>query len=133
MVDIAYKNPKTYPITSAILSKLLSLIEKPETQERILKAIVARFDKIPNTGHIKIWLQRITLKIDRTKKYDEPLCEKVNDNSIKIWNSDWLNNNLQNLINSTSIIDEQVVDKIDKVIDIKEVELFKTDYEESHQ
>lgn len=133
LVDIAYKNPKTYPITSAILSKLLSLIEKPETQERILKAILARFDKIPNTGHIKIWLQRITLKIDRTKKYDEPLCEKVNDNSIKIWNSDWLNNNLQNLINSTSIIDEQVVDKIDKVIDIKEVELFKTDYEESPQ
>lgn len=47
LVDIASKKPKTYPITSAILSKLLSLIEKPETQERILKAILARFDKIP--------------------------------------------------------------------------------------
>jgi len=130
LVDIAYKNPKTYPIAMAILSKLLSLLEKSETQEEILNAIKTKFDKIPNTGHIKLWLQRITIKIDRDKKYDEPLCEKVNDKSIKIWNSDWLKADFQKLLNETSIIDEQVIQDIDIVINQEEVELFKPEYDE---
>lgn len=129
LVDIAYKNPKTYPIASAILSKLLSLIEKVEVQEKILNATLEKFDKIPNTGHIKLWLQRLTIKIDRNKKYEEPLCEKVNDRTAKIWNSDWLNEDFQKLLTETTIIDEQIIEKIDKVIDSKEVELFKLDYE----
>lgn len=133
LVDIAYKNPRTYPIASAILSKLLSLIDKPEAQEKILNAIITRFSKIPNTGHIKIWLQRVTLKIDRNKNYCEPLCEKVNDATVKIWNSDWLNNDLQALISSTAIIDEKVIEQIDKVIDTKEIEVFKTNYQGSQE
>ena len=129
IVDIAYKNPKTYPISSAILSKLLSLINNVEIQDKILNVILKKFDKIPNTGHIKLWLQRITIKIDRNKKYEEPLCEKVNDKTAKIWNSDWLNADFQKLLTETTIIDEQIIEKIDKVIDSKEVELFKLDYE----
>ena len=130
LVDIAYKNPKTYPIATAILSKLFSLLEKPETQERIFNAIMTKFDKIPNTGHIKLWLQRITIKIDRNKYYDEPLCEKVNDKSKRIWNSDWLNADFQKLINETSIIDEQIINDIDIVINQEEVQLFKPEYDE---
>ena len=130
LVDIAYKNPRTYPIATAILSKLLSLLEKPATQERILCNIKTKFDKIPNTGHIKLWLQRITIKIDPDKKYDEPLCEKVNDKFIKIWNSDWLNADFQKLLNETSIIDEQIIQDIDIVINQEEVELFKPEYDE---
>lgn len=129
IVDIAYKNPKTYPISSAILSKLLSLIDNVEIQDKILNVILKKFDKIPNTGHIKLWLQRITIKIDRNKKYEEPLCEKVNAKTAKIWNSDWLNADFQKLLIETTIIDEQIIEKIDKVIDSKEVELFKLDYE----
>jgi len=129
LVDITYKNPKTYPIAMAILSKLLSLLEKPETQERILRAIKTKFDKIPNTGHIQLWLQRITIKIDRSKNYNEPLCEKVNNKSIKIWNSDWLNADFQKILNETSIIDEQIIQDIDIVINQTEVQLFKIEYD----
>lgn len=128
LVDIAYKNPKTYPISSAILSKLLSLIDNVEIQNKILNVILKKFDKIPNTGHIKIWLQRITIKIDRNRIYEEPLCDKVNDISLKIWNSDWLNAEFQELLSKTTIIDEQVIETIDTVIDPAEVELFKSDY-----
>lgn len=133
LVDIAYKNPKTYPIASAILSKLLSLIEKAETQEKILTAISTKFDKIPNTGHINLWLQRITIKIDRNKEYYEPLCKKVNDKSVQIWNSVWLNADFQKLLNETTIINEQIIEQIDKVITSKEVEIFKTDYQDEQE
>lgn len=130
LVDIMYKNPRTYPIASAILSKLLSLLNDPAKRDSILHSTMSKFAKIPNTGHIKIWLQRLTIKIDRPRVYDEGLCKKVNDPTIKIWNSDWLNNFLKTLIDSTPIIDEQIIQDIDIVINQAEVQLFKPEYDD---
>lgn len=129
LVDIMYKNPRTYPIASAILSKLLSLIQDNDEKNKILNLIYQRFDKIPNTGHIKIWLQRITIKLDRQRQYAEKLCEKVNNPALQIWNSDWLENNLKTIIETTAVIDEAVIAEIDEVIASEEVELFKNEYE----
>ena len=125
-----YKNPRTYPIASAILSKLLSLLTEATKKDELLNLIYRRFDKIPNTGHIKIWLQRLTIKLDRPRVYDEILCRKVNDATIQIWNSDWIENNLKTLIENTPIIDEAVIADIDVVIDNSEVEMFKSDYDD---
>lgn len=124
LVDIAYKNPKTYPVAAAILSKLLSLIEDDDTQISILNQIVAKFDKIPNTGHIQLWLQRVTIKINRDQAYKELLCQKVNDLTVNIWNSEWLNDELREIIEDEPIIDEEVIDEIDIIIDSNEFQLF---------
>lgn len=131
LVDIMYKNPRIYQIASAILSKLLSLLTDANERDEILNLIYRRFDKIPNTGHIKIWLQRLTIKIDRLRIYDEDLCKKVNDSAIQLWNSDWVENNLRALIENTPIVDEAVITGIDIIIGNDEVQLFKSDYEYS--
>ncbi|WP_084650930.1 RNA-directed DNA polymerase [Runella zeae] len=129
LVDIMYKNPRVYPIASAILSKLLSLISTINEKDEILNLIYKRFEKIPNTGHIQIWLQRITIKLDRSKQYFEGLCQKVNNPALQIWNSEWLESNLKAIIETTPIIDEAVITNIDVVIAREEVELFKTEYD----
>jgi hypothetical protein len=133
LVDIMYKNPRTYPIASAILSKLLSLIPENNKKNEILDLVSQKFVKIPNTGHIKIWLQRLTIKLDRQRQYSERLCEKVNSQELQIWSSDWLENNLKTLIETTAIIDETVIADIDVVIAKEEVELFKTEYDYAEQ
>ncbi|WP_126244389.1 RNA-directed DNA polymerase [Chitinophaga rhizosphaerae] len=132
LVDIMYKNPRVYPIASAVLSKLLSLVPDHKKNE-ILILIHNRFEKIPNTGHIKIWLQRVTIKLDREKVYSEKLCEKINNPRLQIWNSDWIENNLRTVIEATEIIDEDVINNIDVVISSKEIELFKTEYDYAEQ
>jgi RNA-directed DNA polymerase len=124
LVDIALKNPRTYSISSAILSKFLSLVESKEVQNQILNSIVARFNKIPNVGHLEVWLQRVVLKTDRQRDFDEKLCKKVNDPTIHLWNSEWLNKNLRDLIENESIVDEEILQSIDEVINIEEVQLF---------
>ena len=125
LVDIAFKNPRTYPIVCGILSKFLLLINENDKQSALLNQIKNRFQKIPNTGHIKIWLQRITLKIDRDIEYEEILCKRLNDNSIKIWNSDWLNSELVDIINTTQIINKQIIEEIDSSIEPDEIQLFE--------
>jgi len=129
LTDITYKNPRTYPISSAILSELLVFVTEIEREDLVNK-ILKKFELIPNTGHLQIWIQRITIKFDRNKNYTEKLCQKLNSQTVKIWNSDWLNNDLQNLINKEIIINEQIIDELKYVIEPDEVQLFdsKTNY-----
>jgi hypothetical protein len=126
LVDIAYKNPRTYPITSAILSKLLSLTKSKIVQNNLWRSIEKRFKKIPNTGYLQIWLQRVIIKIRRDKVFNEALCRKVNDARLPMWNSDWLKDDIKKVINTTKIVSEDVIKEIDKVIEPKEVEVFET-------
>jgi len=133
LVDIMYKNPRTYPIASAILSKLLSLISDNAKKNEILSLIYQRFEKIPNTGHIKIWLQRLTIKFDRQRQYTEKLCKKVNNPALQIWNSDWIEHNLKTIIETTPIVDESIISDIDIVIASEEIELFKNEYDYAEQ
>lgn len=129
VVDIAYKNPRSYSICAAILSRLLQFINDEEERKKIINQVLNKFEKIPNTGHIKIWLQRITVKSDRLKEYNELLCTKVNDKSVNLWNSDWLNADLQKLISYEPIIDEEALKAMDMVIAGNEVQMFSVDYD----
>lgn len=54
---------------------------------------------------------------------------------LTLWqnNSDWLENGLKAVIESTPIIDEAVIDSIDVIIAKEEVELFKSEYQYSEE
>jgi hypothetical protein len=105
VVDIAYKNPRVYHMVTAILSKLLSLLKDKNEINLIMESIDKKFQKIPNVGHLQIWLQRLTLKIDKDKDYPESLCKRVNDRNTPLWQNDWLNDAIKQVIDNTLIID----------------------------
>lgn len=125
ITDIAYHNPRTYAISSAILSLFIHLIESDDEKRTVIDKIRKRFEKIPNTGHLLIWLQRITLRFDKNYEYKEPLCRLVEGvPSIEIWNSDWLRPEFSKLIKSSMIINQEKIEKLAPVITKTEVELF---------
>lgn len=121
-VNIAFKNPRTYPIVSAILSKLLEL---SENSTEIIEKIKKRFTKLPNTEHLDLWLQRITLKIEGNFSYQGNLCKRVEDNNVEIWCSDWLKDDFKKIISSGVIIDQKEIEKIKPVIESEEVAIFE--------
>lgn len=122
--DIAYKNPRTYPIVAAILSKLVDFLPK-STKERIVKKILTKFKKLPNTGIMQIWLQRITIKLGNGYEYSEKLCNKVTDKNVVVWNSGWLNDKTSIIVNSHNLVNAETLDQISAVIANDEVELFE--------
>jgi hypothetical protein len=127
VVNIAFRNPKTYPDCTAILSKLLSSIESQEEKLEIIKRVKKKFSQIPNTGHMEIWLQRITYKIDSSNEYDEAICKLVAGESFSLWNIDWISSqSLKDVIKATKIVDENIRDEMSPVIAPQEVELFQT-------
>ena len=76
-------------------------------KESIIKKIERKFKKIPNTGHLETWLQRLTLGIVSNIAYDEKLCRKVKDDKIELWCSDWLEKNIRKSINETEIVNQK--------------------------
>ena len=121
-INIALKNPRTYPVVSAIISKAL---EFSKDSVRIIEKIRKRFAKLPNTEYLDLWLQRITLKIDDNFSYQGKLCERVEDKNVEIWCSDWLNDDFKKIISSGSIIDQKKIDEMQPIIESEEVAVFK--------
>lgn len=112
LINLAYNNPRLYPLVTGSVSYLITKVKDVDFQKDIIFKIHNKFKQLPNTNYLDVWLQRLSLKIDIDIVYSGKLCQKVIDNSIPIWNSDWLNYKIKNLIESTSIID---VDKIEKL------------------
>ena len=94
-----------------------------------IKKIRNKFSKIPNTGFLDLWLQRLTYKIDPNIKYNEKLCTLVQQKKVDIWNSTWIADKaLLKIINDTSIIDIKKLNEMNIEIEEKEVDLFKFNY-----
>ena len=48
---------------------------------------------MPNIGHIQIWMQRITIPLDKkygNNPYSETLCKIIYGDHNELWNLDWL-------------------------------------------
>ncbi|MFZ2542493.1 MAG: RNA-directed DNA polymerase [Gallionella sp.] len=125
IVDIAYRNPRTYSKCASILSKLLSFVATLEEKRTIIEKIRQRFSLIPNTGHMQIWLQRVTLKFSNEINFDEPICKLVAGENARIWNNDWISSKkLKDAVDARKIVDKEKLVKITPVISPQEVELF---------
>ncbi len=126
IVDIAYRNPKAYPVCAAILSVLFSVLPKQE-RAKIVEKVLKKFDRIPNTGYMEIWLQRVTISSVATASYKEPICHLVDGKKVSLWNTDWISSKtLRNAVDTTSIVDQKQLDRCGrtKFILAKEIALF---------
>lgn len=124
LVDMGYRNPKIYPIFTAVLSKLLTLIEDDTKKEKILNSIMKRTEKVPNVGFLSIWMQRLTLKTSYPQQYIEPICKKIQDRTVLLWNSDWLRTSLKDIVVKTPIVDDDIINKMPEIVMKEEVDAF---------
>ncbi|MEO6109629.1 MAG: RNA-directed DNA polymerase [Candidatus Saccharimonadales bacterium] len=126
VVNLAIKNPHTYQISMAAISKLLEFCKKGR-QVALVKEIRTKFERVPNSGLLDVWLQRISHKIDKTITYDEKLTKLIglrsNPGNI-LWNASWLETVMQDLLD-IPITNRTTVQKMPTTIPILEVQLFK--------
>ncbi len=126
IVQIMFENPRIIPLGTGILSLLLKNKSKKEVRS-IIEKIIAKFNIIPNTGLLDIWLQRLSFKILPEYTYNETLTQQLlTQNSNKVWNFDWLiNKNIEKLIKDTSVINKKMLDSMDNIISKNEFNVFK--------
>ena len=130
VVDIAYRSPQTYSISSMILSNLVTFLDT-NSKRNVIERIRRRFLALPNTGHMEIWLQRFSLLQDNEFDYKEPLCRLARQENAKLWNNDWISSkDLLNALDARTVVDieELKIAKANSVIQPKEVPLYNQSY-----
>ena len=89
-IDIACNSPRTYPTIAAIIGRLINFLRTDHEKSRVVTRIKDRFSRIPNTGHLEVWLQRISSKFSPNETFDEPLCKLAQKRTSYLWNSSWI-------------------------------------------
>lgn len=124
-INIMVNNPNTIEHCVVVLSKLVTLIE-PSEIPLIIDKILKKFENVPNTSFVEIWLQRLTIIHDRGKHFESGLCKKVKaPNECSIWNSDWLKEGFD----ESSLIDEKYIEAMDIQMSVTEIDLFTNVYD----
>src|SRR5690606_4885015 len=134
VVEIAYRNPRVSPTAITILTFLINQIEDDEEKGGSIKRIKNKFLQIPNSSLLKVWLQRLFLKLDDTLEYDEPLCQKVLSSNVQVWNTDWLNPRLRGIIERVHVVNYESIAKLKEVATEDEIkaiiEIMTYDFQE---
>jgi len=127
-VDIAYTSPRTFPVCAAIVSHLLCSLSGEEERALVLKKVYAKLSKLPNTGLMEIWLQRIGHFHSFHPAYTEKLCLLVAGQQTTLWNNDWITaKDLRAEIIPKHIFDKDVFEKMKPVVPPSEVEMFASE------
>lgn len=121
LINLAYNNPRLYPLVTGSISFLITKIKDTEEQKQIILKINNKFNQLPNTNYLDVWLQRLTLKINVEIDYSSKLCQKVVDKSTIVWNSEWLNNKFKKIVDETIIVDSDKIDKAEVKFSMAEI------------
>ncbi|WP_444888281.1 RNA-directed DNA polymerase [Microbulbifer sp. JMSA008] len=126
ITDIMVNNPRTFASCALTLSKALKFIDDINEKIELLKKIRNKLNSILGTGVLDIWMQRISYSIQPDMEYDEPLCSiTAGVPGIEIWEYNWIDNGtFKNNCLSTSIINREILAKLDSEIKEDEVVLF---------
>lgn len=125
--DIALHNPRVYPVYAAILSTLLNIMPPNERLEAV-NAILRKFDKVPNSGHLHVWMQRFAVPMEVPLLVSEPICKAIDDPEFQLWASDWLPATYGSLLRAGNYVDQGILGGLKPVIEADEVQLFGYDY-----
>lgn len=130
IVDIAYRNPRTYPYVISILGRIASLIKTDELGP-LFDRIIHKFSSIPNSEYLNIWLQRLS-KQTNLQPEAGALCDYVNDmtngmetNDLsKIWNYSVCQENIIAIFNNTPIINVKDFETMAEYPTMEEISTF---------
>jgi RNA-directed DNA polymerase len=128
-VDIAYSSPRTFPVCAAIISKLLSTLRTNAERVDVIKKIHAKLSRLPNTGHMEVWLQRISHSFGSGIAYKESLCKLVEGKRVDIWNNSWImSKKLIAAVDPAAIVNNRKLRNLKPVIKPKEIEIFASEW-----
>jgi hypothetical protein len=127
-VDIAYSSPRTFPVCAAIVSRLLRALETEADRAQVLATVYGKLSRLPNTGLMEVWLQRIGHFYDFHPDYVENLCKLVTSEKTALWNNDWITSKtLRDAINPRRVFDKVAFKAMKPVVPPSEVEMFATE------
>lgn len=129
-IDIAARNPRTYPQVSAVLSVLIARCGEDD-RESIVNGAVNRLRMMPNSGHMEIWLKEIVRHLDRPFQSKEKMCAVVDGRRASLWDCKWVeSSDLRDVVLEEQIVNRPRFEEMKLPFDDDEISLFPDLYGE---
>ena len=129
LVELAYRSPRCYQLCMAIMAKLIDQISEND-RPKVAKQILEKFIRLPHTGYLQVWLQRIMKPSGISLNYTERLCQIVDGSVESIWNNDWLKEDIKlySSMQSIDIVDRTKLTEISSIMSEEEINIFVSNY-----
>ena len=134
LVELAYRSPRCYQLSMAIMAKLFARIPEHD-RPKVAKRILEKFIRLPHTGYLQVWLQRIMKPSGIGLDYTERLCQIVDGSIGSIWNNEWLKEDgkLYSSMQSIDIVDRSKLTKTRSNMSEEEINIFIANYHSNYQ
>jgi RNA-directed DNA polymerase len=128
VTDIAYHSPKAFPVCSAIISRLLSVLATKGERVNAIQKIHTKLSQLPNTGHMETWLQRISHSFSPNLRYKETLCRLVKGDAVDLWNNGWITcATLKSAMAPAKIVNKAKLRSLKPIVRPKEIGIFASE------
>jgi RNA-directed DNA polymerase len=123
-VDIAQNSPRTFPVCAAIVSKILPELVTDKERVKVVEKIHLKLAQLPNTGHLEVWLQRISHPYNGFV-FRERLCQLVEGKNVALWNNDWISSaTLKKALAPSQIVNASKLKSLKPVVPPEEIRIF---------
>lgn len=129
LLDIASKTPAIFPAVATTISKIMLYLRDSERDD-LFTLVGDRTKRMPNSGYMELWLQRIAYPNQLGFLSTEPLCRIVDDeDSQSLWQNSWVQKkSLRQQLDSYSIVDRAILEDLPPDIQDKEFDAFWKEY-----
>lgn len=128
--QIAIENVSITHFALKVISRMVNSMSDIEKRDEIIELVQSKLVSQPNSTYSQLWLQNMTYKQDSKLKrspYNIRLCKAVMGENVQLWNNSWLKDEYTKDFPQTSVVNKEVLAKVDTVIRFRE----KRRYEES--
>ena len=150
IMEIVMNSPRIYQHALSSVSHSINLFSSEKEKAQTTVAVRKKLCRLPNIGHIQLWMQRITSKIDTgdDESYDELLCKIIQeqierhtsskDRTIwkaqngtqiasemeNLWNLEWVKEEYRKDFPIASIFNKKEFDEMKPFIKSDEIDIF---------
>ena len=110
------------------MSRLLRALETETDRTQVLATVYRKLSRLPNTGLMEVWLQRIGHFYDFNPDYVENLCKLVTSKKTVLWNNDWITAKpLKKAVTPACVFNKAAFKAMKPLVPPSEVEMFATE------
>lgn len=129
LLDIGAVSPNVFPAVATASSMILNHLGVKKRNE-LFQLILTKTKRVPNSGYLEIWLQRIAVANKIEFLSAEKMCQLLDPASNSIWNFDWIEDQtIRENLGNYSIVDSLEIDNLKPYIERSEFDAFWKGYD----
>jgi hypothetical protein len=129
LMDMASTSPHVFPAVATAISEMMATLTD-ELRKNLFERVLRRTQRIPNSGYMETWLQRIAKPNGLDFFSADKICQQIQDTHPCLWNYDWVDDvDLRNRLAAYSVVDHSKLGMLPVQIERSEFDSFWKGYD----